>query len=191
MKTRLLLLLCCFLLNARGAYAEDTTWYGSPTHFVVLMPSDRIDIAEGPEHYEGVTFPLFCGIASVYPKENKFVFTKMTDLPIRWVVDRFRPVVADGYLFIYGHPSRQVPLRSRDFFLEFLFWADGVGLTVEPVSKGQEIPVKVRPRFKRTCAFSAAKTPPTECGYRNWDIADLYIPFTLEEMRQIAKDHAK
>ena len=191
MKKMLLLLLGCGLLAAQKAYAEDTAWYSTPSHFLVIMPSKMVEDFEDVGAYAGVEFPLFCGIASVYPKENKFIFTKMTNLPIRRVESRLRQVEKDGYIFIYGHPPRQESVRSRDFFLAFLLWADIERIGIEHVSNGQEVPLKAVPRFKRMCRYDSAKKPPTDCAYRYWDMVDLCIPFTEKEKRQIEKDHAK
>lgn len=191
MKKFLLLLLGCCLLAAQNAQAEEATEYRSPMHFLILMPSNLVEIFEDPKEYEGVEFPLFCGIFSAYPKENKFVFTKMTHLPTRQVEQWLRNFGKDGYLSVPGHPPHQVSVRDRFFFPAFLFWAECKQLKAIWISSGQEIPLKAVPRFKRTCRYDSAKEPPTDCAYQDWDIKDLYIPFTEEEMEQIAKDHAQ
>ena len=191
MKKFFFLFLVCCVLAGQNTNAENTTWYRSPSHFVVIMPSIIVEDVEDPKDYEGVEFPLFCGIASVYPKENKFVFTKTTNLPIRWVEKQLRQVEKDGYFVLSGYPLPGVPLRSKDFSFLFRSWSHSEGLDVYRVPSGQDIPLKVVPRFKRTCRYNSAKKPPTDCAYRVWDIADLYIPFTLEEIEQIEKDNAK
>ena len=69
----------------------------------IIMPAEAVeDFGDDPAKYEGVDFPLFCGIASVYPKENRFVFTKMTDLPILNVEDTLRKIERDGYITVGG-----------------------------------------------------------------------------------------
>lgn len=191
MKKFFLLLLGCCLFAAQNAHAEDATWYHSPTHFLILMPSYLVEFQGDSEEFEGAEFPLFCGIASVYPEENRFVFTKMTHLPIRRVEKWFRQTEKDGYLSVPGHPPRQASFRDRYFLSDFMFWINCKQLKAYHVSSGQEIPLKAVPRFKRTCRYASAKEPPTDCAYEDWDIKDLYIPFTEEEMEQIAKDHAK
>ena len=185
------LFLAYCLLAVQSANAEDTTWYRSPSHFAVIMPSVIVDYFEEPDDYEGVEFPLFCGIASVYPKENKFVFTKMTNLPIQWVEKRLRQIEKDGYLLLSGHPPQQVSVKSGGFFLGFLSWGNSEWLKVYYISNGQEIPLKVVPRFKRTCRYNSTKKPSTDCAYHDWDITDLYIPFTQEEIEHIKKENAK
>lgn len=191
MKKALFLLLGCCMLAAQNTHAEDTVWHSTPSHFLVIMPSKMVEDFEDVEAYEGVEFPLFCGIASVYPKENRLIFTKMTNLPIRRVESRLRQIEKDGYISIYGHPPRQEPVKSKDFFLAFLLWADIEGIGVEHVSNGQEIPMQTKPRFKRTCRYYSANKPPTDCAYRYWDMVELCIRFTEKEKRQIEKDHAK
>lgn len=193
MKKVLFLLLGCCLLAAQNAYAENTVWYTTPSHFLVVMPSVLVEAQES-DSYEGVKFPLVCGIASVYPKENKFIFTKTTNLPIRWIEAFMRQIEHDGHFTIREcgrKPSLQVSLRDEDFFFLFKAWADSEMFKVYYLASGQSVPLNVTPRFKRMCPYNSTKRETTDCAYYSGDIEDLYIPFTEEEMEQIAKDHAK
>ena len=163
-----------------------------PYHFAIIMPAEVVyEFEREKEAYEGVEFPLFCGIASVYPKENKFVFTKMTNLPLTWLESLFQPLEQKGYFYLYGHPPRDVPANDSDFFMLFMIWMDSRLFKADYVSTGREVPLKVVPRFKRTCPYNSKKNPPTDCAYKIWDITDLYIPLIDEEIRQIEKDNAK
>ena len=191
MKMFLPLLLFAWLLSPSiGVAAPDPD--RGPYHFVIVMPADIVyEYERAKEAYEGVEFPLFCGIASVYPKENKFVFTKMTNLPLRWLELWLQPIEQEGYLHLYGHPPYSLPVNDSDFFMIFMNWMDSRSFKAYHVSSGREVPLKVVPRFKRTCPYNSKKNPPTDCAYKIWDITDLYIPFTDEEIRQIEKDNAK
>lgn len=165
---------------------------GGATHFAIVMPAETVDRFENAKGaYDGAKFPLFCGIASAYREGNRFVFTKMTDLPITWIEERLRPIEEKGYLHFYGHPPQDIPVGDWDFFTAFMLWADSRGFKAYHVSNGEEIPLMVVPRFKRTCPYDSKKDPPTDCAYRIWDITDLYIPFSQEEIEQIEKDNAK
>ena len=178
------IMLCC-LLFPKTADARAL-------HLAIVMPAETVDRFESDkEAYEGIRFPLFCGIASVYCDEGRFVFTKMTDLPIEWVTERLQPIEEKGYLYYYGHPPENIPVCDTDFFSAFMQWAGTRGFEAYHVSNGQEVPLKVVPRFKRTCPYDSKKSPPTECGYRSHNIWDLYIPFTEEEIKQIGEDHAR
>ena len=161
-------------------------------HFAIIMPAEIVDEFESSrEAYDGATFPLFCGIASMYPEENRFVFTKMTDLPIEWVMRRLQPIEEKGSLHMV-HPHRDIPVSDEGhFFSAFTSWMTTCRLLAEYVSSGREVPLKLTLRFKQTCLYDSKKTPPTDCAYHDWDIEKLFIPFTEEERRQIEKDNAR
>lgn len=150
-------------------------------------------LGDDANNYEGVDFPLYCGIISVYPQEDKFVFTKTTTLPIRRLEEKLRGIEKNGFIYISSHhaPSAKVPVKSFDFASALTMWADSNFVLLFKVSNGQEIPLNVTPRFKRMCRFTIDKQPHVDCAHTMNDVKDLYIPFTPEEMQRIAKVHAK
>ena len=179
----------CGLWTPHHANAADIVW-DLPLHFVVIMPADIVDRSEeDPEAYEGVAFPLYCGIVSIYPKDKKIIFTKMTDLPLSRFQEALRPIIRDASVPLSHH--KPVPVDNMDFTMAFYFWADSIGFKVGWASREPEIPVNVVPRFKRMCRYDSSKTPPTDCGYSKEDVHDLYIPFTEEEIEEIEKEHAR
>ena len=181
-KIFLTLLPCCILLFTFQTNAEEQN--ASLTfHMAILMSADAVEVYDDPAEYEGVDFPLFCGIASVYPKENRFVFTKMTDLPIRKVENALRQVEQDGYITEYGGGLySQIQPKRMDFHSAFLLFALSKHITAYLISYSQEVPVGFMPRFTRTCRYSTAKKPPTDCAYYMWEMKNLCIPPTDEEI---------
>ena len=188
----LLFLVFCLMLPC-GAWAEEGTW--SPTfHFVVLMPADLAsNLRDNPKAYDGVDFPLFCGIASAYTGENKFVYTKMTDLPTVWVDKIMAEIEMDGFVSFYVHkrPRLEIAVNNEDFSSSFKDFAFSRGIIAASVSWEEELPENAKPRFIHTCTFNSSKNPPTDCAYSRDDVFELYIPFSTEEIQQIGKDHAR
>ena len=189
----LVVLLSCLLLAAPGAEAKEYTvgieeYTGRmddvlPLHAAVFMSSDNVArFGEDSAKYEGVAFPLYCGIASIFPKENKFVFTKMTDLPIVYVEEPLRKVEREGCI-IDAHRIR-VRVGQQEFYSALLALAQSRNFELSRISYGQKIPLDYKPRFTRICRYSNTKNPPTDCAYRTWDINDLFIPVTNEELTQ-------
>lgn len=163
-----------------------------PLHAVVLMPSSGArNFGDDPAKYEGVAFPLYCGIVSIFPEENKFVFTKMTDLPILNVEDALRKVEKDGYIIVDWRFPVRIPARNIDFYTFLENKARSRNFKMYPISYAEKIPLDYKPRFTRMCVYSTTKEPPTDCAYNDWDIRDLYIPVTDDEMSQTIDSPAK
>ena len=171
----------------RDAASANKAFHDAPLHLAVIMSAEAVKRSgDDPAKYEGVEFPVYCGIASIYPKKNRFVFTKMTDLPILGVERFLRQVERDGYLAVDAsshYPAYQVQPGEQDFFSLFLSLALDKDFKAYRVSHAQEIPVDYAPQFTQTCRYSAAKTPPTDCAYESWDLEDVYIPLAYEEVR--------
>ncbi len=149
------------------------------TRFAIVMPAESVDKFEiSREAYDGAIFPLFCGIATVYHEENRFEFTKMTDLPIKWIERWLQPIERDGYLYLNSHPPLRIPVGDRDFFHLFPGRARDLGFQADFVTSDEATLPKAGLRFKRTCPYDSKKTPPTDCAYTNQDIDDLYIRST-------------
>ena len=182
-KIFLVILSCCHLSFAFQANADEQD-ASLTLHMAIIMPAETAkNLGDDPALYEGVDFPLFCGIASVYPKENRFVFTKMTDLPVRNVEDALGKIERDGYLTVGRfQPPVHIQPRSLDFFRFFLSYTPIRNFEAYLISYAQEIPVDYMPHFTRTCRYSIEKTPPTDCAYDIWEIKDVYIPPTDEEL---------
>lgn len=165
-----------------------------PVHFVILVPGSTAYLfGDNFEEYNNVTFPLYYGIGSIYPKENTFVFTKITNVSIKKLDEQLRTIEKERFYTIRVHrePPILAQVNSDKFGIALAFFADHYCVLLSEVSTGQEIPANVVPRFKRTCLYDSRKDPPTDCAYRREEVEDLFIPFTIEEMEQIAKDHAR
>ena len=185
-KILLALLSCCLLQFALQASAEELET-SLTLHMAIIMPAEVVEVYDEPAEYEGVEFPLFCGIASLYGKENRFVFTKMTDLPILRVENTLRQFERDGYIVSYGGflSPNDTQIQPKHMAFEFLFLQEIQirGFEAYLISRAPEAPVDYTPQFMRTCRYSTAKTPPTDCAYTRADIESLYIPLTDEEVR--------
>lgn len=176
-----------FLLWSYPAGAEPS-FNGLPYHFAVIMPADLVERLEyaTKKTYEGVQFPVFCGYASVYPRENRFVFTKTTSLPIT-EIERFMRSLEKDPSFTTPAPAgcsvRTTFANEVLFFSAFQFYMDNIGFNVVYLSEGDGIPLNTPPLFKRTCPYNSRKDPPVSCGYHSWDIDDLRISYAGEKDR--------
>lgn len=172
---------------AREAAKANRPYHDAPLHLAILMPAKAIErFGDDPAQYEGVEFPLYCGIVSIYPKENRFVFTKKTDLPILGLEHTLRQIEQSAYITVRdssGSPPRHVQPGHQDFTPAFLSLAFVIDFRAHRISHAQEIPVDYAPHFTQTCRYSTAKTPPTDCAYESWDLEDVYIPIAYEEVR--------
>ena len=180
MRTAYWTILCFFLLIPFPAAAEPAPDQ-LPYHFAVVMPAEIVESFEdSPEVYDGVEFPLFCGFVSVYPKENKFAFTKTTDLPITWIQKVLGKIEPDGYIERRDLYTIKTPVNDSYFGTAFTIEAEVHGFKVFYIGVTDEVPLDMAPKFTRTCLYDSKKQPPVDCGYDKWDIDDLRIPYDWE-----------
>lgn len=179
MKKACWLILCFVLLWPSLATSAEPYW--SPTHFAVVMPAlIAKSFEDSPEAYEGVKFPLFCGFASVYPKSNRFIFTKTTSLPITWVEKKMRQMEKEAMVHTYGHYPISASVKDENFFYIFMRWAEQNWLKLVYVESGHTIPLNMPPLFKRTCPYNSRKDPPVDCGYHPNDLDALRVRYAWE-----------
>lgn len=187
----LLLLLIWQPIPAQSASAENTAPQTSGSHFFIVMPLAGIYLgAEREEDYEGVSFPLYCGIASIYPRDNIFIFTKTTDLPIRYIEQELRAIEQNKYFDPRDRhrPPVQVPLSDPEALYDFPWFARNNHFWAFRAYYGRQIPIKATPRFTLTCPFKMGVPLSEECQQTLYAIDELFIPVTEEERRQMRQD---
>ncbi|CAK7040654.1 MAG: hypothetical protein DELT_00767 [Desulfovibrio sp.] len=163
------IMLCFSLVNAGR--------YSIPFHYAIIIPAEVIhDFGRGKQKaFEGVKFPLFCGYVSIYPKENKFVFTKRTDIPpIDWLDQHIGQIERDGHMKL--SLTLPMPIAYNDPNFIEIFYGNmnlyRIGLYLAGL--GYEVPSESK--FKKQYPYRAGKEPPVPRGYTLEESRELVVP---------------